>query len=124
MTKGSEEPRDLSGKGALYRESSDRRQALPYLCVSNAVRDDTGQIPHYEMVCKGIFLGKSVGENFITSLHNISRGGCPKSQLGTVSARSSFSNQRVFLMWIMKHSFLPLFYVFYQINRACKQNRW
>lgn len=103
--------RDLAGKGVLCRQSSARRHALPYFCVSNTVPDDTGQIPHCEMICKGIFLGKSIRENFITSLHNIRRGGCPKSRFGTVSARSSFfSNQRVFLIWMMKHCFLlPLF---------------
>lgn len=70
----------------LFRQSSARRHALPYLCFFQ------DRFPIMKLFAKVYFLGKSVKENFVTSLHNISRGDCPKSQFGTISAISSFSN--------------------------------
>lgn len=41
------------------------------------------------------FLGKSVKKKIVTLLHSISRGDCPESQFGAISAVFSLSNQRV-----------------------------
>lgn len=88
-TKGHEEPR-----GFVQAELSQEACLALSLCLQCRTSSPLGNdLQRY-------FLGKSVEENFVTSLHNISRGDCPKSQFGTISARSSFSNQGVLLIWM------------------------
>lgn len=78
----------------FFRQSSARRHALPYLCVSCGI-----QSPLWKYLQR-YFLGKSVKKKIVPSLHNNGRGDCPESQFGAISAIFSFSNQRVFLTWL------------------------
>lgn len=82
----------------------------------SAVHDHTEQIPHHVKICNGVFLGNSVAESFIASSVTSAEVALPS--LSLVSTRSLFfSNQRVFLIYVMKHCFF--FFIKCSIKLFC-----